>query len=115
MSTQHLAPAVHRPSRLRELWRGRRRSAPRQAVMQRVEIAIRHALKSDATTLDRIAQLDSAPPLPAGDRLVAEVDGRVVAAIEGRTGRVISDPFVPTAAAVELLVLREHQRRSGRL
>jgi hypothetical protein len=68
-------------------------------------ITIRRAAPSDAAALDRLAALDSSPPL-SGDILVAESDGRVSAALSLRSGRVVSDPFVPTTDLVALLRAR---------
>ena len=45
--------------------------------------------------------------------LVAVVDGRICAALELDGDHVIADPFVPTAAAVELLRLRVRQLRAA--
>jgi hypothetical protein len=65
-------------------------------------ITLRHATADDATALRRLAILDSAWP-PAGDAVVAEHDGRLIAAIsaDGRTQ--IADPFLPTARVLSLL------------
>lgn len=56
----------------------------------------------DAPALARLAALDS-QRLPLGPLLIAEVDGEPWAAIALETGRVIADPFRPTAALVALL------------
>jgi hypothetical protein len=68
-------------------------------------VVIRRAVASDGSTLAELATLDSARPL-TGDILVALVDGRPWAALGLADGRVIADPFQPSAAAVELLRLR---------
>jgi hypothetical protein len=70
-------------------------------------VTIRPAGPSDAAALDRLAALDSSMPL-RGDILVAESGGRVAAALSLRSGRVVSDPFVPTADLVALLRARAH-------
>ena len=44
--------------------------------------------------------------VPAGTLLVAEADGRLVAAIASSTGEAIADPFLPTADVLALLQLR---------
>jgi hypothetical protein len=67
------------------------------------DITIRNAY--DREVLARLAALDSSAPL-SGDALVAESDGRAVAAIELGSGRTVADPFVRTADVVELLRLR---------
>jgi hypothetical protein len=71
-------------------------------------ITIRLAAPSDAATLRRLAQLDSAAPL-RGHVLLAESDGDAVAAISVYTGLVAADPFKHTTAAVHLLRLRRYQ------
>ena len=68
-------------------------------------VLIRAARGSDGSELERIAQLDSTH-VPAGSLLVAEADGRLVAAIASSTGEAIADPFLPTADVVALLKLR---------
>lgn len=69
------------------------------------EITIRQAVAADRPALRHLAGLDSAVGL-AGEALVAEERGQLRAAIELETGRVIADPFAPTAALVELLRLQ---------
>ena len=68
-------------------------------------VLIRAARGSDGAGLERLAQLDSAS-VPAGGLLVAEADGRLVAAIASSSGEAIADPFLPTADVVALLQLR---------
>jgi hypothetical protein len=68
-------------------------------------VLIRAARGSDGAALTRLAALDSAP-VPAGDLLVGEADGELVAARSLATGAVIADPFRPTADVVALLGLR---------
>jgi len=68
-------------------------------------VLIRAARSSDGDSLARLAELDSAE-VPAGSLLVAEADGRIVAAIATATGDAIADPFLPTADVVALLQLR---------
>ncbi len=70
-------------------------------------VVIRAARGSDGEALERLAGLDSQRP-PAGDVLLAEQDGVLVAALAG--DRVIADPFRPTADLVALL--RVHATRS---
>jgi hypothetical protein len=73
-------------------------------------VLIRRAGDRDACAIARLAALDERE-LPAGERLVAEVRGRPVAAVEVRSGATIADPFVPTSGIVELLGLRAAQVR----
>jgi hypothetical protein len=68
-------------------------------------VLIRAARGSDGDDLDRLAALDSTR-VPAGELLVAEADGALVAAHAPATGATIADPFRPTAQVVELLELR---------
>src|SRR3954469_6808905 len=75
---------------------------PRIAAMDAV--VIRPAYPDDASTLERLARLDSRRPLD-GPVLVAERDGRLLAALATSTGTSISDPFSPTADLVALLEL----------
>lgn len=78
------------------------------AVGGRGAIVIRRARPTDGTALRRLGQLADRP-VPAGDVLLAESDGVLVAAA-GADGRsLISDPFVVTSDLVELLELRARQ------
>jgi hypothetical protein len=69
------------------------------------DVRIRLADPADRVTLDRLAALDSQPPLEAA-ALVAEIDGTAVAALALGSGRVLADPFVPTTAVIDLLRVR---------
>jgi hypothetical protein len=60
----------------------------------------------------RLAALDSALPL-RGPALVADRDGRLLAALSLDDGRAVADPFERTAEAVELLRLRARQICAG--
>ena len=65
-------------------------------------LTIRQATSADHTELDRLAKLDS--QRLAEDRYtLAEIDGRIVAAISNTTGSSIADPFRRTSDIVELL------------
>jgi len=63
----------------------------------------------------RLADLDDAPPL-RGEVLLALVDGEAVAALSLSDGRVVANPFLPTADTVSVLALRASQlsRRRAR-
>ena len=77
-------------------------------------VVIRAARGSDGAALVDLARLDSQRPL-AGDVMLAEQDGAVVAALSG--DRVIADPFRRTADLVALLRIRAgggRQQRSRR-
>jgi hypothetical protein len=65
------------------------------------EITIKLSNDSDRDRIATLAQLDGGRP-PAGDVLLAEIDGRLVAAV-GMDGTAVSDPFERTAALVETL------------
>jgi hypothetical protein len=75
-------------------------------------VLIRAARGSDGLALHRLAALDSAR-VPAGDLLVAETDGALVAAHAPATGATIADPFRHTAEVVELLQLRGSLMRTA--
>jgi hypothetical protein len=49
--------------------------------------------------------------LLAGRRLVAEAEGRILAATEIASGRTVADPFEPTAGIAQLVALRAQQLR----
>jgi hypothetical protein len=68
-------------------------------------VLIRAARGSDGPALARLAELDSSV-VPAGELLVGESDGTIVAARSLATGDVIADPFVRTADVVALLEVR---------
>lgn len=73
-------------------------------------VTIRAANAVDGQALRRIAQRDSRA-IPAGELLIAEMDGEAQAAVALATGDVIADPFRPTAELVRMLVLRRSQLR----
>jgi hypothetical protein len=68
-------------------------------------IAMRTATGSDDRIVRKLAALDSASA-PQGPVVIALVDGRPVAAASLTDGRVVADPFEPTAEVVELLQAR---------
>jgi hypothetical protein len=71
-------------------------------------LVIRIASAADAGSLERLAALDSRR-LPAGPHLIAELDGRAVAALARPTGAVVADPFARTDGIVALLRRRAVQ------
>ena len=71
-------------------------------------LVVRLATTADRTSLQGLAELDSAPP-PAGATLIAELRGRPVAALSIADGDTVADPFTPTSDIVELLQLRATQ------
>jgi hypothetical protein len=84
-------------------------------------LAIRLARTEDAGALRRLGELDSKPALARelsglaehGAAIVAEVEGELVAAIAIEGGRVVADPFRPSAGAAELLRMRVAQLAAG--
>lgn len=90
-------------------------------MQQTAGLSIRRATQADRLAVERLAALDAARPV-GGETLVAEVDGEVRAALPLALGRVIADPFRPTAHLAALLELRaaqldgaERPRRARRL
>jgi hypothetical protein len=67
--------------------------------------AIRVATDADAASLRHLAALDSAAPL-GGSVLIGDLAGAPAAAISIADGRVIADPFIPTAHLVATLRTR---------
>lgn len=74
-------------------------------------ITIRRVVADDEAEIARLAELDSAGSPPAGELIVAELEGRMlaVAAVDG--GWAIADPFSRTAELRALLELRAAQLR----
>jgi hypothetical protein len=75
-------------------------------------LTIRLARAEDAVALLELAVIDNAPQLE-GEVLIAEVDGRPLAALELAGGRVVADPFRRTAQLVELLRVRARALLDG--
>jgi hypothetical protein len=71
-------------------------------------LTIRLARPDDARALHRLAELDSARPLP-GRVLLAELGGAPLAAVSLESGAATADPFQHSADAVRLLSLRRYQ------
>jgi hypothetical protein len=69
---------------------------------------MRRAYPDDADALARLAALDCGR-IPAGDLLVAEVDGELWAAVSVGCNDAIADPFRPSAGIVRLLRMRAAQ------
>jgi hypothetical protein len=74
-------------------------------------LTIRRATSGDGAALERLARLDSRRPT-AAPHLVADADGRLVAALSLADGSAVADPFVRSAPAVDLL--RERARQLAR-
>ncbi len=75
-------------------------------------VLIRAARGSDGAALGRLAELDSAR-VPAGELIVAETDGTLVAAHSPDARKSIADPFRPTADVVRLLEVRGAMMRAA--
>ncbi len=71
-------------------------------------LILRLAGPADTNRLETLAQLDSAP-VPTGRVLMAEVDGRLEAAISLDDEHVIANPWHRTADLVALLKVRAGQ------
>ena len=85
-----------------------------QTARSHAEVVIRLVETTDldaARTVRRLAQLDSAALPRSGPALIAERDGRAIAAHLLREGTVVADPFEPTAHALTLLEERAEQLR----
>ena len=65
-------------------------------------VCIRLAEEGDAGAMTRLGELEGRA-LPAGEALVAVIDGKVRAAIGLTGGETVADPFQPTAGLVEQL------------
>ena len=71
-------------------------------------LALRVARGDDAPAVRRLAALDDAPPLHE-PVLLALVDDVAIAAASLSDGRVVANPFLPTADTVSLLSMRASQ------
>lgn len=71
-------------------------------------VAVRLAGPEDEAAIARVAALDGQVP-PRGDVLVAEADGRVIAALSVSDGHGVADPFAWTADVVALMEMRADQ------
>jgi hypothetical protein len=83
-------------------------------------LVLRPSTAAAAASLERLAALDSARPL-TGEVMLAHAGGDVRAALSLETGRVVADPFYPSAELVELLraasgkAPRRSRRRAARV
>ena len=87
-------------------WRRRDRVAAPPVFWQ--GLTLRLATSADRSALARLAELEQTTA-PAEPVLLGVMLQRPVAALSLRDGRVIADPFSPTAELVELLRLRARQ------
>lgn len=102
---------LHHLERMVDRFTCRSPPIPRPAA-DHLAVAIRRARDSDAPLLRELAALDSERPL-CGPVLVAVVEERIWAAAGLDDDRVVADPFLPTAPAVELLRVRVRQLRAA--
>jgi hypothetical protein len=100
------------PSTVMQLARIPSRRRPRRypTIADEAAVLIRRAAADDEQAIARLAALEERPEL-GGERLVGELGGRIVAAVDVCSGRSVADPFVPTSAILELLGLRAAQVR----
>jgi hypothetical protein len=91
---------------MRDIHRRRELPAERQPIKE--SVLLRLTTIGDADAIERLAALEGMLE-PDCRCVVAEVDGRVVAALPLRGGQVMADPFRPTAHLVPLLELRAKQ------
>jgi hypothetical protein len=85
-----------------------KQSFPEPRLENQAPVVLRLCRVADDEALERLALLEGRPA-PAGRYVVAEVDGRVVAAVSLLSGTVLADPFEPTAQLLPLLELRAAQ------
>ncbi len=78
-----------------------------------LSLTLRIAGTADERSIARLQELDGRR-LPAGERLVAEAGGELIAAADVGTGQFVSDPFRFTAPAVSILRARAAQLRTAR-
>jgi hypothetical protein len=73
-------------------------------------ITIRHSTCGDREGIVRLGELDGRPA-PAGEMLLAFVDGELRAALPLSGGEPLADPFHPAADLLELLRFRAAGKR----
>src|SRR3954464_157075 len=86
---------------------------PMPTVTTAPSVLIRAARGSDGPALQELAALDSSR-VPAGELLVAESGGEIIAALALNGAERIADPFRRTADVVALLELRAAGTRPAR-
>src|SRR5436190_5148988 len=87
---------------------------PTGELMTRNEhIVIRSARTADEQAIAVLGVLDGGRHMPTGRVMVAEVDGRLRAAV-GSNGAAISDPFWPSADLVSMLRVQTEDEQATR-
>jgi hypothetical protein len=94
--------------RARDLQRVAQRARVEADVTPVTRVTLRYASAADAKRLHVLAELDCTPA-PTGPALVAEVDGRIRAALPLDGTQPLSDPFHRGAELLELLRMRASQ------
>jgi len=92
-----------RPPEPRVTYRARRRERSLADAALTIRVA-----QTPEPALDRLAELDGRV-LPGGPSLVAEVDGRPIAALALADATAVADPMRPSAPFLELLRVRARQ------
>src|SRR5438552_14820923 len=106
LSLNFLAAREH----ARDLHRAAERARVDVAATPVTRVTLRYSSAADAERLRLLAELDTAEA-PSGPALVAEVDGRLRAALPLDGGAPLADPFHRGAELIELLRLRAGQLR----
>ena len=75
-------------------------------------IVIRSARSADDQDIAVLGVIDGGRHMPEGNVMVAEVDGRIRAAV-GSNGASISDPFWPSADLVSMLRVHTDQQKAA--
>ena len=76
-------------------------------------VTIRWAQATDLAAVRRLAALDCQAAPRSEELLLAEVDGELWAAVSADRGRRLADPFRPSGALVELLLVSAKQQHGA--
>jgi hypothetical protein len=100
--------------RIRDLRRSARKTRIPDEVreLDGAPLTVRPLEQSDSDAIRVLAALDGRH-VPDGPALVAEVNDEVLAALPLGGGKVLADPFKPTAHLVAMLELRARQLRGA--
>jgi hypothetical protein len=77
-------------------------------------ITIRISTEADSARVHELAELDG-HAAPKGEAVLAEVNGRLVAAVGVADGVAVADPFMLTGDTLEVLRVRAEQERERTL